>query len=132
MFPLERGQVTGAAPDAVNSKGAGIDNKRRRGGSLTRRMIGIAAVWILSQIFRGIYLLRADGTVQIQRAIGLPGTVYLRIPAQGQGWGKIHIMLQNRTMEFEASTPAGQLSSGTQIVVTKILGPDRVEVQSLS
>ncbi len=38
--------MTSAAPDKVKAVGAASDTKRRRGGSLTRRMIGIAALWI--------------------------------------------------------------------------------------
>ena len=45
------------APDAVKSEGAAIDGRRRRGGSLTRRMIGIAAVWIAVLLLLGGYAL---------------------------------------------------------------------------
>jgi hypothetical protein len=84
----------------------------------------------MNQIFRAIYRLRADGTVRIDQAVGLPATVYLGIPGEGRGWGKIQLMLQNRTMEYEASTPTQPLPTGTQVVVTRIVGPDRVEVQA--
>ena len=45
------------APDAVKSEGAAIDGGRRRGGSLTRRMIGIAAAWIAVLLLLGGYAL---------------------------------------------------------------------------
>jgi len=48
--------LTGAAPDTVKS-GAAIDRRRRRGGSLTRRMIGIAAAWIAVLLLLGGYAL---------------------------------------------------------------------------
>ena len=38
--------MTAAAPGAVKAVGAASEGDGRRGGSLTRRMIGIAAVWI--------------------------------------------------------------------------------------
>ena len=44
--------MTAAAPEL-----AAIDSKRRRGGSLTRRMIGIAAVWIAVLLVLGGYAL---------------------------------------------------------------------------
>ncbi len=91
---------------------------------------GGAAVVMMNQIFRAIYRLRADGTVRIDHAVGLPGTVYLGIPGEGRGWGKIQLKLQNRTMEYEASTPTQPLPTGTAIIVTRIVGPDRVEVQA--
>ena len=86
----------------------------------------------MQQIYRATSRLRADGTVRIDHAVGLPGTVYLGIPGEGRGWGKIQLMLQNRTMEYEASTPAQPLPTGTQIVVTRVVGPDRVEVHAAS
>ncbi len=92
--------------------------------------VGGAAVVLMNQIFRAIFRLRADGTVRIDHAVGLPATVYLGIPGEGRGWGKIQLMLQNRTMEYEASTPLQPLPTGTQVVVTRIVGPDRVEVQA--
>lgn len=94
--------------------------------------VGVGAVFLMQQIYKVTSRLRADGTVRIDHAVGLPGTVYLGIPGEGRGWGKIHLMLQNRTMEYEASTPAQPLPTGTQIVVTRIVGPDRVEVHAAS
>lgn len=91
---------------------------------------GVGAVFLMQQIYRATSRLRADGTVRIDHAVGLPGTVYLGIPGEGRGWGKIQLMLQNRTMEYEASTPTQPLPTGTQIVVTRVVGPDRVEVQA--
>jgi len=93
---------------------------------------GGAAAVFMNQIFRAIFRLRADGTARIDHAVGLPATVYLGIPGESRGWGKIQLMLQNRTMEYEASTPAQPLPTGTQVVVTRIVGPDRVEVHAAS
>jgi len=91
---------------------------------------GVGAVFLMQQIYKATSRLRADGTARIDHAVGLPGTVYLGIPGEGRGWGKIQLMLQNRTMEYEASTPTQPLPTGTQIVVTRVVGPDRVEVQA--
>jgi hypothetical protein len=93
---------------------------------------GVGAVFLMQQIYKATNRLRADGTARIDQAVGLPGTVYLGIPGEGRGWGKIQLMLQNRTMEYEASTPTQPLPTGTQIVVTRVVGPDRVEVQAAS
>ncbi|MGC4007071.1 MAG: hypothetical protein QM811_29690 [Pirellulales bacterium] len=91
--------------------------------------VGAAAVYVVQLILRGISRLRADGTVRIQHAVGQPGTVYLRIPAVGNGYGKVTLTLQNRSVELEAATAGDQpLAGGTPIVVTRVLGPDRVEV----
>jgi hypothetical protein len=67
--------------------------------------------------------------VRIERAVGRPGTVYLRIPAHKSGAGKIHVNVQNRTMEYEAMTTHELLPVGAKVVVVNVLGPDTVEVE---
>jgi hypothetical protein len=89
---------------------------------------GAAAVYGVQSILRMMHNLRADGTAQIQRAVGMPGTVYLSVPGANNGAGKIHLVLQNRTLEVEAVTAADKLPAGARVVVTRVLGPDRVEV----
>ena len=60
------------------------------------------------------YLTRqeAEGTVRINRALGAEATVYLRIPGNRQGAGKIQINLQNRTMEYLAVTLGDAIPTG--------------------
>ena len=76
--------------------------------------------------------LQAEGTARIHRAVGELATVYLRIPARQKGAGKIQINLQNRTMEYLATTPGDAIPSGATVVVTKVLGPDTVQVQPVA
>jgi len=75
--------------------------------------------------------LRAEGTVRIGRAVGLPATVYLRIPPARCGAGKIHLNLQNRTMEYEAVTAGDALPTGARVVVVGVVNSDTVEVGPL-
>lgn len=90
---------------------------------------GGAALYGVHWLMQSLERLRADGTVRIERAIGRPGTVYLRIPAHKSGAGKIQINVQNRTMEYEAMTAHDPLPVGAKIVVVDVLGPDTVEVE---
>jgi hypothetical protein len=90
-----------------------------------------AAVGVLfgvAWLMRLLHRLKADGTVRIERAVGQNGTVYLTIPAQKAGMGKVMLSLQNRTVEYQAVTSHQQLPTGSKIVVTAVLGPDTVEV----
>lgn len=90
---------------------------------------GAAAMYGVHWLMQSLYRLRADGTVRIQRAIGQAATVYLRIPPNRSGVGKVHINLQNRTMEYEAMTSHELLPVGAKVVVVDVLGPDTVEVE---
>jgi hypothetical protein len=92
---------------------------------------GVAAMYGVHFLMKGLHKLRSDGTIQIDRALGEQATVYLTIPAANSGCGKIHINLQNRLVEFQASTPHDKLPTGARVVVTRVVGPDTVEVQPL-
>ena len=93
---------------------------------------GLGAMYAVYAMLCGMRSLRSEGTVRIQRAVGQQASVYLRIPARQQGVGKIQINLQNRTMEYLATTPGEAIPSGASVVVTRILAPGTVEVQSLA
>lgn len=82
--------------------------------------------WMMQQLSR----LRTDGSVRIDHAVGMTGTVYLRIPGHLGGVGKIQLNLQNRTVELSAWTERAEIPTGTSVVVTRIVGPDSVEVMT--
>ena len=92
---------------------------------------GLGAMYAVYAMLCSMRSLQAEGTARIQRAVGRQATVYLHIPAQQKGAGKIQINLQNRTMEYLATTAGDAIPSGATVVVTKILGSDTVEVQSV-
>jgi membrane protein implicated in regulation of membrane protease activity len=90
------------------------------------------ALFGVAYLMRSLHRLKADGTVRIERAVGQSGTVYLTIPAQKAGVGKVTVTLQNRTQEYQAVTPHQQLPTGSKIRVTAVIGPDTVEVVTAS
>ena len=60
--------------------------------------------------------------------MGTRGTVYLPVPASKSGVGKVHVSLQNRTMEYKAITSQQQLPTGAKIVVVGVcMESDRSE-----
>ena len=91
-------------------------------------LAGFEALYLVATLMRLLYRLRADGTVRIKNALGQTGTVYLRVPGNNNGPGKVSLSLQNRTVELEAYTAADELPTGTPIRVVAILGPNSVEV----
>jgi membrane protein implicated in regulation of membrane protease activity len=94
----------------------------------TATLSGFAALYLVATMMKMLYRLKADGGVKIQQAIGRTGTVYLRVPGQKTGPGKVTLNLQNRTVELEAFTAANELPTGTPIRVVAVLGPSSVEV----
>ena len=90
---------------------------------------GCAALYAVHWLFRALIRLRSEGTVRIDRAIGQGGTVYLRIPGQRGGVGKVTLVQQNRSVEYQAMTSRDAIPTGAKIVVVDVIGPDTVEVQ---
>jgi hypothetical protein len=84
--------------------------------------------WIMSQLQR----LQDDGTVRIGRAVGKKGVVYLSIPPNKTGAGKVHLNLQNRTVEYLAMTAQDRIPTGAHVIVTEVLGPDTLAVAVVS
>ncbi len=89
---------------------------------------GVGALYAVATLMRSLARLKADGTVRIERAVGLSGTVYLRVPAGREAAGKVHVCVQNRTVEYQAVTADGELPTGRAVRVVAIIGPGLVEV----
>jgi predicted Ser/Thr protein kinase len=92
--------------------------------------IGGAAMCVVARLMRLLYQLDAEGTVRIERSVGHRGTVYLGIPANKMGFGKVQLNLQNRTVEYRAITARQELITGTKVVVVAVVNGDTVEVES--
>ena len=91
---------------------------------------GLLAMVLIALLFRLIYSLQADGTENIRNALGASGTVYLRIPPQRNGHGKVNLLLDGKLVEKEAVTDEEEMISyGEQIVVVGISGGTELIVQ---
>ncbi len=87
-----------------------------------------AAALLVAGLLRMMGKFSSDGTAHIEQAVGRTGVVYVNIPADKQGPGKVHLQLQNRTVEVEAITYGNALETGTRVVVTSVIGSNMVEV----
>lgn len=90
---------------------------------------GWGAMYAVHWIMRTLFRMRSEGNVRIEYSVGKPGSVYLRIPANRAGAGKITLNLQSRIMEYQAVTAGDALPTGANIVVVGVVGPDTVEVE---
>ena len=91
-------------------------------------LLGLSAVYIVHYLYRWMYALRYDGSVNLQTLTGTSGSVYVRIPPHGATGGKVLVNHQERTMEYEAITPGEELKAGTPIKVVRVVSETVVEV----
>jgi membrane protein implicated in regulation of membrane protease activity len=83
---------------------------------------GIAMMAIMATIFYLMSKLTDDGTLRIDNAIGKLGEVYMNIPGESSGFGKVHINIQGAMREMEAMTKESEMiKTGTIIKVNKII-----------
>ena len=90
-------------------------------------LAGGTAVTLVAMAQRQLRRLERDGTVRLENAVGEAATVYLSIPGGMGRPGKVHLALQGRTVELQAVS-LNPLSTGADVVVVDVVGPDTVEV----
>jgi hypothetical protein len=93
--------------------------------------VALIAIYLVYSIYRWMDSMKYQGNISEDKLLGAVGSVYVRIPPQGKGTGKVLVMQQNRTMEYEALSVGRELATGTQIVVTKVVSPSTVEVSEV-
>ena len=81
---------------------------------------GSVAVWIIAKLFSFMKKLQSPGEVlDLNKAVGAEGKVYLTIPAGGSG--KINLRFQNHFREFEAASETGEaLPTDTPVKVVAV------------
>lgn len=81
-------------------------------------MAGAGALFVVVvKLMRGLGHLQSQGNVELQNAIGLTGSVYLRIPPAGAGHGRVLMTVQGRTIECRAISRADEIPTGATIRV---------------
>ena len=92
---------------------------------------GVAAMYGVHALMQGLHRLNEDPTVRIRGAIGRAGSVYLRVPGQRAGSGKVTVIVQGQSLEFQAMTPHDTIPTGARVRVVGILDRETVEVEPL-
>ena len=80
---------------------------------------GFMALVGIAYLMKLAMKLQQNGTLDLGYAIGRVGTVYIPIPAEMKGSGKVNIAMQERFIEVDAMTSAGRkLATGESVRVT--------------
>jgi membrane protein implicated in regulation of membrane protease activity len=98
--------------------------------TLLGSVLGVLIALGLALLMRAVYSLRSDGTVQLENAIGQTGTVYQRIPAERDGFGKVQIIVQGRLQTLEAVTDSPtDLKAPKQVRVVAVVSGNLLLVE---
>jgi hypothetical protein len=87
---------------------------------------GALTTWLISLIFRAAKSLEASGTIKLENAIGLTGTVYLGITPIKPG--KVTLTMGGRLLTLDATSAEQTLETGVEVRVVRVLGDGTVSV----
>jgi membrane protein implicated in regulation of membrane protease activity len=93
-------------------------------------LAGVAAMYGMYWLTRSISMLNSSGNQRIGNAVGRRATVYIPIPAEQKGAGKVQLSMQNRIVEYQAVTDESEkLKTGEAVEVVGVAGSDTVCVR---
>lgn len=92
---------------------------------------GLAAMFVVAYMIYKFAQLEQSGTLNLYNALDQPGEVYLTIPAEGSGIGKVHLKVDGRIRELDAITQGEILKTGAQVKVVEIMDGNILKVESV-
>jgi hypothetical protein len=105
---------------------AGVDSTWTFIGSVGA---GLAALYIVAWLMALLWKLRSEGNEDLRNAIGTKGKVYLRIPGNEEGIGKVTITVQGRQITRKAVTSGTEIPTGTMVNVVDLIGDTTLKVE---
>ncbi len=94
-------------------------------------LVGSVSFVLVLWLMKGLTKLTSSGTINVRNAVGCTGSVYLRVPGEQSGAGKVTVLIQGRSMEFAAVTDGEQIATGAQVMVSEIVGEETLKVVPL-
>lgn len=111
--------------------GAALDGKMNVFMTVVLSFIGgTLAMVVIGYLFYGMTKLQSSGNIAYKNCIGKSGEVYLTIPPNQQGRGKVMLTVQERLIEVAAITKLNEtIKSGESVSVIGILEDHTVIVE---
>ena len=94
-------------------------------------LVGCGFVWVFFLVKKQMKRFEANGAFDINNCQGRTANVYLRIPAQNGGKGKIQISVNGAFHEVDALTGGDAIASGQKVRVDEIIDGETVRVVPL-
>jgi hypothetical protein len=95
-------------------------------------LVGCLFVAIFLFLFCQMMKLQSNGAFNINDATGKVCDVYLRIPGQNKGMGKVQISFNGSVQELDARTAGEPIPSGAKVRVVRVIDNKVLEVETIS
>jgi hypothetical protein len=83
-------------------------------------LLGLAAQVGTGFALRAMSRFEEDRTLVLERAVGQSAVVYLAVPANGEGLGKVHVSVQERLVEVPAVTRHEAIPTGSPVLIVDV------------
>jgi membrane-bound ClpP family serine protease len=94
-------------------------------------LIGLAFFFMFVLIMQQLLRFQEDNTTKIQDALNQTGSVYLTIPEQKNGFGKIQVSIKGSQKEYQAVTNGERIPSGHAIRIVEVIDGNVCVVEKL-
>ena len=93
--------------------------------------VGCAFVWLFFYIRKQTRKLESNGAFDIRNCEGKTANVYLRIPANGKGKGKVQISVNGSFHEIDALTDGDSIATGQKVRITEVIDGETLRVEPM-
>ena len=96
--------------------------------------VGALLVFAVMMMFKGLSKMQQSGNIDLYKsAVGCNGKVYLTVPAERKGSGKVQISINDSIREYDALTDSeDDLKTGTSIKVVEVLDASTLLVEEIN
>lgn len=96
-------------------------------------IVGVLLVTAVMWIFKWLSGMQQTGNIDVRKsAVGCEGKVYLTIPGERKGEGKVQITINNAVREYDAVTDGETIPTGKAIKVTEVINDYTLLVEELT
>ncbi|UCG85680.1 MAG: NfeD family protein [Gemmatimonadota bacterium] len=90
--------------------------------------VGVGMVWLLGKLLEGVYRLQSSGTMSINSALGVEGSVYITVPPHRSGRGRVRLVIDDRERFYNAVTDSDAIESHARVRITEVNDDNTVTV----
>ena len=95
--------------------------------------VGVVLVILVMLLFKWLTDMQETGNINVYKsAVDCQGTVYLTIPGERAGEGKVQITINNAVREYAAVTDGPTLKTGTRIRVVEVVSANTLLVEEIN
>jgi membrane protein implicated in regulation of membrane protease activity len=96
-------------------------------------VVGVLLVAIVMLLFKWLTNMQQSGNINVYKsAVDCEGTVYLTIPGERAGEGKVQITINNAVREYAAVTDGPTLKTGARIRVVEVVSANTLLVEEIN